>query len=458
MLFVWSLQAAVIVALTAITSIFLRNFQAAIRHKIWFCGVIVVALLPVWTLVYNLLPASVVPAAPVTQFQIDSFWLLNSAQNVTPARPQTSAWEIALLVVFTLWLAGILVCASRFALELFKMRRIVRNSIPCGDKLAGIICERAELRLSGQVTNAILTGYFRPVILLPADAAKCMSIDELKIVIAHELAHLRRRDHLTMPLQAVVKAIFFFHPLVRYALARLELERELACDEIVLDGGIAAKQYSELILKIAEQDVIARHGLHPAFTNKEQLKRRIHKIMNNSTYKLSGAWRYLVVAQTLVLLAAVIWFVTPERANGSTNVANGTTITDGDGSLEAEFAALYKKISDAMLNGDKESFESLIADDYSAESFDGKSKVGKERVVELHTKLPEGMKMEKADFSDLKIEQKGDKVVAKYAAKMAVSKDGKAFGVMDAKIIDTWEKRDNRWVLTNSTAWGAMHH
>jgi hypothetical protein len=77
-------------------------------------------------------------------------------------------------------------------------------------------------------------GWLRPVLLLPVTALTGLSQDQLRAVIAHELAHIRRLDYLAKIAQALVEAVFFYHPAAWWLGRRIRAERERCCDEIAL--------------------------------------------------------------------------------------------------------------------------------------------------------------------------------------------------------------------------------
>ena len=115
---------------------------------------------------------------------------------------------------------------------------------------------RTSIRLqeSSLVDTPLLIGIWRPTILVPFKIQEHLSLAELESVLIHELHHVRRRDAAVSLLQAVLKAVYFFHPGVWVADRWLRRLREEACDEAtvgVLDGN--RRNYSSAILKLAEQ-------------------------------------------------------------------------------------------------------------------------------------------------------------------------------------------------------------
>jgi beta-lactamase regulating signal transducer with metallopeptidase domain len=91
-------------------------------------------------------------------------------------------------------------------------------------------------------------GIIRPVLLWPEGIARHMDDAHLESVLAHEVCHVQRRDNLTSAIHMLVEAIFWFHPVVWWMERQLVKERELACDEAVLQLGNEAAVYAESIL------------------------------------------------------------------------------------------------------------------------------------------------------------------------------------------------------------------
>jgi TonB family protein len=104
------------------------------------------------------------------------------------------------------------------------------------------------------------------------------------------------------PLQAFIGAMFFFHPVVRYALRQLILERELACDESVLSAGMTSSTYAEIILKVAEHGVSARQSDCPAFTSPAKiLERRVKMILSHSS-QVATRWQVPSIGRAAIVL------------------------------------------------------------------------------------------------------------------------------------------------------------
>ena len=143
-------------------------------------------------------------------------------------------------------------------------------------------------------------GIFRPVLWLPAGIGDRLDDAELEAILAHELCHIRRRDNLLATIHMAVEAIFWFYPLVWWLGARLEEERERACDEEVVRMGGEPQIYAESILKVCEFYLASPVACAAGVTGGE-LKKRIEGIMTNRLIRELGFGKRAL----LTLLAAV---------------------------------------------------------------------------------------------------------------------------------------------------------
>jgi beta-lactamase regulating signal transducer with metallopeptidase domain len=257
-------------------------------------------------------PSVVIEAVPLATAQV--------SPAAKPAIP-TAKTSILRPLLFTIWLLGALVMTARLLIGCVRLRRIRDGAPPVRPADLGFtedhgpMMGKISLRLSPEIRSPLLTGVFRPSILLPADIVAWTTTPERAAIIQHELAHVERRDPLANLFQSALQVIFFFHPLVRYACRRMSLEREMACDDRVVDLGASAVTYAESILKVAERSVAAdmafngRHQL--AFiSHKQILKRRIEMILNTDRARVvARQWKFLLL--TAGLIAFVAWLLIP---------------------------------------------------------------------------------------------------------------------------------------------------
>lgn len=193
--------------------------------------------------------------------------------------------DILLPWLVAAWMAGVAIMCARFGIGLHAVARLTRQA----DFDAVAEWMHAELRrladrmgldrsvrlaISTRVGSPLVVGWLRPVILLPLAAATGLDHRQLRMVLAHELAHLHRYDHLVNLFQVVVEMLLFYHPAVHRVSRSLRREREQCCDdlacEIAGDRFAYARVLAELehmrqgaasralALGMAEQELYAR--------------------------------------------------------------------------------------------------------------------------------------------------------------------------------------------------------
>jgi beta-lactamase regulating signal transducer with metallopeptidase domain len=109
------------------------------------------------------------------------------------------------------------------------------------------------LRVSNTIAGPVTVGALRALVLLPLSAATSLSPDELEVVLAHELAHVRRADFFWNLLQTLAETLFFFHPAVWWIGARIRHERELCCDDLALKVCPNPMVYAHALFHLEEQ-------------------------------------------------------------------------------------------------------------------------------------------------------------------------------------------------------------
>ncbi len=204
------------------------------------------------------------------------------------------------------------------------LARLRREAVELGGESARLVDEcRAALGLSRRVRLAAHPGVQSPavvaggraVVLVPADWIDWPEPDR-RACLLHELAHLARYDDWTKLAQEIVRIPFFFHPLVRWLVARLDLERELLGDEAAVGLGIFDRvAYARLLLEMARRPGrvvpvvrLFRHGALPFLEGKTvgvRIKRLLEEDMGN-TFSRESVVGTLVLGGVIVVAALVI--------------------------------------------------------------------------------------------------------------------------------------------------------
>ena len=231
-----------------------------------------------------------------------------SAPRRTPAEVLSLVWSggAALLLLY----AG---------LSYARIRRQVAPSVRIQDNV--YLCDA--------VRSPFILGLFRPRIYLPST----LEASESAGVLAHENAHLRRRDHLWKPLGFLLLAVYWFHPLVWAAYLLFCRDLELACDERVVRSLPAAEKraYAETLLRCSMPRHLA--AAYPLAFGETGVKARIRAILN---YKKPAFWLILAAIAALIVLA--VCFLTEPKAKAPDDAPDSAQTQDIDAETPTDAA------------------------------------------------------------------------------------------------------------------------
>lgn len=206
--------------------------------------------------------------------------------------------SMAIWGVWAIWTVGALSMVIRWVRGIRQVRTAVREASPQGPFGA------VPVRSSPAIPEPSVVGVFRPVILLPQGIDVQLTPVQLKSVLLHEMAHVRRRDNVTGLIHRAVEVLFWFHPLIWWMGARLNDERERGCDEDVLREGIEPNAYAESILRICELYLQSPLLFASGITG-SSLKQRIEAIMTGpAAPRLTLARKAVLATAGCVALAS----------------------------------------------------------------------------------------------------------------------------------------------------------
>jgi len=161
------------------------------------------------------------------------------------------------------WMAGVCVMLLRLGRSVLRVHRICRNATEIADEnihrelrqfqsvygLGRRIC----LKVADGLLSPAVVGISWPTVLLPVSLATNIPVEQLRAVLAHEMAHIRRYDYLVNLVQMFIEALLFFNPAVWWISRQVRTEREACCDllaEGALDGSV---DYPDVLADIAER-------------------------------------------------------------------------------------------------------------------------------------------------------------------------------------------------------------
>lgn len=223
--------------------------------------------------------------------------LPSSPENITvslpEAVPENSAnpVQIMLFVGTIIWLAGIVGIAVYTAVCVIRLRKRLSNARPLQDNV--MICDSIE--------TPFVFGIIKPKIYLPED----ISVEDMPFILAHEQAHIRRKDHIIKPLAFAALTVHWFNPLLWISFKLMERDMELSCDETAVESFSedVRKDYASALLNISMKQNHLSGGQVISF-GENSVKSRIKGVLNwkKPTVIAVCAAVLLIIAAAAVLL------------------------------------------------------------------------------------------------------------------------------------------------------------
>jgi len=313
-------QSTVVAGIAWLVTLVLRRDRASVRYGVWLAASLKF-LIPFSLLVdiggrfgwHPIIVAAFTPHDVV--LSAGSETLTDHALRIT-AHPSAGAstiqstsrmWSLMPYALLIVWVAGAVALLSAWIVRWRRLSMIVRRSTPLtggpivdalrlAERRAGLARAMAVVSSDGSLEPGVF-GILSPTLIWPSRLERHLAAGQKEAILAHEVAHVRRRDNLAAFMHLAAQAAFWFHPVVWWLGARLVEERERACDEAVVDAGSEQHAYAESILKtcrlFTESPLPCVSGVTGG-----NLKRRIEHIMTNETR------RGLTVLKRCLLAAA----------------------------------------------------------------------------------------------------------------------------------------------------------
>jgi beta-lactamase regulating signal transducer with metallopeptidase domain len=216
-----------------------------------------------------------------------------------------------------------------------------------------------EVCVGDAVTAPFVSGLLRQRLFLPAGALSWDG-DELRGVLLHELAHVRRRDIGRLLLIEVATAIHWFNPLVWRAARRANLEFEMACDDVACEGGGNAVDYARRLVYFAGR--VAGSARAPGMAGRPGLEYRVRNIIHARHDTAVGRIRGWVAAGLAGVLAVIVLApVSGLRTGVSTDVSTVGPLVAKNPEFRTKNIVPRTTVHEAAAAGDVSSIERLIA-------------------------------------------------------------------------------------------------
>jgi TonB family protein len=304
------LRSSVVLIAGLVAAALMRRQPAALRHSIIAAALVLAAAQPI---INRVIPALTLPriawtvetVADEPRVAVESEFALEKA---IPAPPKPAAGVDWSRVLFVTWVTGVAINLAVLLAGMAWLLRLQSRSRSAGAEWLAIEASLRSQMGDGSPARIVITrhpalivtwGVITPAILLPADA-DTWSIERKRMVIAHEAAHLLRRDWLTQVVAEIARSINWFNPLFWLACATLRRESEHAADDLVLDTGITGTSYASDLVALAR--TLRVHGRTwlpaPSIARPSTLERRVRAMLNPQLNRrpVSRAWQFVLMA------------------------------------------------------------------------------------------------------------------------------------------------------------------
>ena len=332
-------QGALVALLLAFLMLALQRQKAQVRYAAAVIAQLTVLAAALTTFVLSLRgdnETSVLIAAPLTMAQVQE--TLSRAVTETPwetwQQQFTLYFDRHLPLIVTLWLTGVLVFSLRLLGAWAYVRRLAQVSLfpveaswtPRLQRLADRLKVSAPVALfeSALVQAPLVIGHFKPVILVPLGLLTGLPPEQVEAILAHELAHISRRDYLVNFLLSILETLFFFNPAIWWISAGIRREREYCCDEMAVTACSSSLVYARALASLQE-----RRSSPPVFAmaaagKRKELLTRVQCVLLQQPINPSDVMEKTIA--TLLIVGSVLFFsmrATPPQSNMPTDPGTG---------------------------------------------------------------------------------------------------------------------------------------
>lgn len=349
-------QGMLMTALAALVVCIFRSANATTRYAVWYIALVAVVVAPAVTASVQAVSSHVTaepaglrsgasgPSGAVVSQRASSAAAVPAAATASVRSREGAAFApaqrlaIALtpsltLVIAALWIAGALIGLFRIALGYAALARLQRDALPVPPgyrdalPLWGASVRRGwratRLCVSAQVAVPVAIGFFDGMVLMPDHLLHSFDRADVDRFSLHELAHLQRRDDWTCAFERIACALLFFNPFVHAIARRLDLEREVACDDWVVTQTREVRPYAVGLTKMAEATPWPHRPIPASaiFTTRKSLSIRIERLLNKRRDirpKIAGG---AAAACTVAILSAAFVLLPVAPIVGGTAIA-----------------------------------------------------------------------------------------------------------------------------------------
>lgn len=262
-------QGAIIAIALAVLMRRLTNPVTRYRCALGLLGVLVTASIVTWA-VLNAPPAPAPLASPIPTAELDpaphapAQTVPDSADKViafgTMASPtEPTHWTAWLALT---WMVGTMAMLLRAGIKVAGAEKLRRSCQPLHDEpmlalvveacRAVALARKIRVAVTDKLTSPAVVGVIVPTLILPLSLFSTLTPEQIRFILLHELAHIRRGDYLANLFQLFAEALLFFNPAVWWISHQIRREREACCDALAIELSGAPADYAKTLVRVAE--------------------------------------------------------------------------------------------------------------------------------------------------------------------------------------------------------------
>jgi beta-lactamase regulating signal transducer with metallopeptidase domain len=253
---------------------------------------------------------------PVSATDVSSESLSSDSvvSHTPPPTPHTPFLQSHLPQIVLVWMTGVLLLSVRLLFGWLRAHAIARKNAmeaaPEWQRAASRLAHALKLRKAVQLLESAavevptVIGWLRPVVLLPAATLTGLSTEQMEMILAHELAHIRRNDFFVNLMQAVVETLLFYHPAVWWISHRIRVEREHCCDDVAVAVSGKPLVYARALTRLEELRIDEAQAFIAA--NGGSLIGRIRRLAGARAESSNIPSRFVAGAALLTVLLALL--------------------------------------------------------------------------------------------------------------------------------------------------------
>lgn len=241
---------------------------------------------------------------------------------------QLESWFPLLVLA---WLLGTVLMSLRLTGSWWYLRRLEKHGVSIPDErwklLFPELCTKMgihrDVRLywSDRILEPITLRHWKPIVLFPIGLVNQLSMEQVEVILLHELSHIKRWDYLVNWLQSMLELLFFFHPAVWWLSAQVRTAREHCCDDLVLQANRQQRMlYARTLTQVSAFSLNSKTNLAMSLNgnNNHEFTARIKRLFGQSEPDFDWRKPILTGFLTLFLLGFGLFFSPKLTANAST--------------------------------------------------------------------------------------------------------------------------------------------